>query len=226
MLVAACVLVAIFGNGRIDLAIADLLYDSAVSDFVWRQNLWVDQYLYHWPKIAAVLAAVFLILWGVAKVRAKAPLFTWRHLAVGVIGSVAIPLAVAALKTLTGIECPWSLDRYGGVTPYRSLLDVITDGAGQGRCFPAGHSGVGFYLFAWCAAWIDSIPVLGVVLGVFGLAVGVLLGFTRMAQGAHFLSHILWSGWVATMITMLLRYALLGKRPPHPADTSGTSSTS
>ena len=45
-----------------------------------------------------------------------------------------------------------------------------------------------------------------------GLSAGLILGFGRIAQGAHFLSHVLWSGLVCWLVMVGL-YALLLAKP-------------
>lgn len=41
-----------------------------------------------------------------------------------------------------------------------------------------------------------------------GLLAGALMGYGRMAQGAHFLSHVLWSAWLAWAVALGLAVLL------------------
>ena len=45
-----------------------------------------------------------------------------------------------------------------------------------------------------------------------GFAAGLLLGMARVVQGAHFLSHNLWSGLVCWLVILALYLAIIG--PP------------
>jgi membrane-associated PAP2 superfamily phosphatase len=40
------------------------------------------------------------------------------------------------------------------------------------------------------------------------LSAGIILGTARMLQGAHFLSHTLWTLWLAWALSVLLAFAL------------------
>jgi membrane-associated PAP2 superfamily phosphatase len=46
---------------------------------------------------------------------------------------------------------------------------------------------------------------------------GILMGLSRLVQGAHFLSHVLWSAWFAWALTIalaaLLRVPLSAEKP-------------
>lgn len=43
-----------------------------------------------------------------------------------------------------------------------------------------------------------------------GLVAGSLLGFGRMLQGAHFLTHTLWAGLVCWAVILILYLAVIG----------------
>jgi len=97
---------------------------------------------------------------------------------------------------------------------------------GSGASFPSGHAASAFFLFTpyfifrrrdW--RWATFFLMLG-------LGYGALTGFARMAQGAHFLSDVVWSaGFVyltGLAFTYLMRVdsrALVAEKPatePHP----------
>lgn len=203
LLLSAIGLLTAFQDGVIDRAIAGWFYDPILMDFPIRQSQFVDMFLYQGAKIFMTIVACVLTVIGIVLIRRRG-VFTVRHLAVGVLGSLGIPVLMSILKSLTGIDCPWSIDQFGGTKPYETLWQALSTPGGTGRCFPAGHSAGGFVLFAWASAfgvfgrpWRDRLALIGVVLGG-------LMGLTRMAQGAHFLSHILWSAWFAVLFTMLL----------------------
>jgi membrane-associated PAP2 superfamily phosphatase len=56
---------------------------------------------------------------------------------------------------------------------------------------------------------------------VIGFACGFALGFGRIMQGAHFLSHNLWAAWVCWMVALALWALILEPdSPPSPQTTA------
>ncbi len=97
---------------------------------------------------------------------------------------------------------------FGGRQHHEKVL--THEPASLGRSFPSGHASTAFYLcslgFA-SAAWGQRRHMYS------GLAVGVtwglLVGWARIASGAHFLSDILWSGAVVTLVNGALLVVML-----------------
>jgi lipid A ethanolaminephosphotransferase len=61
------------------------------------------------------------------------------------------------------------------------------------------------FYFAGVASARENLAHAGLIVGV---GAGLGLGFARMAQGAHFLSHVLWSGIVCWLVLAALHVAL------------------
>ena len=109
---------------------------------------------------------------------------------------VIAPLIASGMVLLgkhsTGVDCPWSLQPFGGDGPYSPLLQQLFNG-GDGSCFPAGHASAGY---AWLALYFAAAAVqprwryaaLALALGL-----GLLFGAAQQLRGAHFLSHDIWS---------------------------------
>jgi membrane-associated PAP2 superfamily phosphatase len=58
--------------------------------------------------------------------------------------------------------------------------------------------------------------------GLFGgFGLGFVLGFGRVMQGAHFLSHQLWTALICWLV-MLALYELLLRRQPIPEKEAGS----
>lgn len=210
--ISAFALFLAFGWGQIDLYVTNLFYDASIGDFPLRRSEFTDVYLYQGAKKAAFLLAFILIAMAFHEIRKGKTGLTYRHLSVGVLGSILIPLSAQILKNLTGMECPWSLDLYGGSLTHQPLALALTAPKGAGRCFPAGHSTGGFYLFAWAFMWTGINRQKTIFLAILGIIAGLLMGLTRIAQGAHFVSHVLWSAWFSVLIAMLLHWVLIGSR--------------
>lgn len=101
---------------------------------------------------------------------------------------------------------PRDLVEFGGQREY--VAPLLMSPREHGRSFPSGHAAVGFYLLVpyfllrrrscWKAA--------GVLAG--GLLYGALMGYARIAQGAHFLSDVLWALGSVYLSSLALFYAL------------------
>ena len=99
------------------------------------------------------------------------------------------------------------------------LLEAAPPGNAYGHCFPGGHASAGFCLFAFYFAGraLDSRRLMQV--GLWGgLIAGMGFGLARVAQGAHFLSHNLWSAVLCWIAILGLYVAILG---PVEAATAG-----
>lgn len=209
--VAALVLLLVFHDGVIDRAISDAFYDHTIRQFVAKENALIDLVLYRGAKVAMTVFAFALAGLAIWQIRAGHPVLRLRHLAIGVLGSILIPLVIATLKNKTGVECPWSLTQYGGAMPYMTLWESLSSPDSAGRCFPAGHAGGGFILFPWAVCYFRANTRLALLLAYGGVFFGGLMGLTRIAQGAHFFSHTLWAAWVALCITLILSAIFLPK---------------
>ncbi|MBT9491723.1 MAG: phosphatase PAP2 family protein [Paucibacter sp.] len=117
--------------------------------------------------------------------------------------AIASIVFVPALKRVTMSSCPWELSEFGGVASYvpHWLLGVY-DG-GPGHCFPSGHAIAAFGFFGLYFLWRPYRPVLARTLLGLVLAAGALFGLAQMARGAHYLSHILWTGLICWTFCVL-----------------------
>ncbi len=113
---------------------------------------------------------------------------------------------------------PDQVEAFGGYMPYREALEPGV--RGRGRSFPCGHSSVGFYFTAGYLLLRRRRPrAARRVLGG-SLVLGGLIGFGRMAAGAHFLSDVVWSGLMVHGTNLALYYGL---RLPAHEDGGGPS---
>ncbi|WP_408951984.1 phosphatase PAP2 family protein [Lysobacter sp. Hz 25] len=181
------------------------------------QNAYLTEHLVHRFGRDASTAAWFgvLALWLAARLRPG--LSEWRRpLAYLLLSTVLAIALVSALKSLTNMDCPWDLSRYGGANEFFGLLSQRPSGLARGRCFPAGHASAGY---AWVALYFFFLAVqprlrwLGLSVG---LGLGLLFGFAQQLRGAHFLSHDLWTlgiAWSAAL-TLYLAMAPLKRAAP------------
>ena len=162
------------------------------------------------PKsMLGVLAiAGFLLSLMPTRLRAWRRQLGYLVLALGLSTSVVTPL-----KTLTGMHCPWSLSEFGGQEQFTPLLSERAPTANPGRCWPGGHASAGFSLLALFFVLRDRRPRAARIALVVALGLGSLFSLGRMLQGAHFLSHNLWTLLIDWVICVLTYRWLLYRAP-------------
>lgn len=193
----------------IDRVVSHWFYDAATRTFPLRPTFLFETVLHYWTKYAVILATCVMAAAFVLTYLLPA-LHRWRQLLLFLALAMALaPLTVTALKQVTDRPCPWDLAEFGGGVPYTHLFEAREQPHARGLCFPAGHASTGFALMAFFfAAHRESRHVLARTALLGGILAGILLGFGRIAQGAHFVSHVLWSGLVCWLVIVGL-YALL-----------------
>ena len=62
-----------------------------------------------------------------------------------------------------------------------------------------------------CVWWLPHRPRIAASVFAAGIAAGFALGWVQQLRGAHFLSHTLWSLWIAAALvwSVLFAFALL-----------------
>ena len=208
---AIAALVLVLGElTDVDRAIMRLAFDPGSRSFPLRSNFWLEVVMHHWTKYAvaglAGAAATRYVL-GVAFPGLCSGRRLWLFLALAL---VLAPASVTLGKAASDRPCPWDIDEFGGHVRYTRLLEPPSSHIERGRCFPAGHASTGFALmavyFVGFAARRRRAARWGLALGV---GAGLVLGSGRILQGAHFLSHVLWSGLFCWTVMVVLYWMIL-----------------
>ncbi len=195
--------------------LADQLY--RLEGHRWAlQNAWVTTHLIHkggkWLSAFATLLALVACFhaWRHARWR------SWRWPLLYLVLAVGLGTGmVSLLKSLTHMDCPWDLTRYGGLREYVGLFAARPTDMPRGVCFPAGHASAGY---AWVSLYFFALMVRpawrwrGLAVG---LLAGAVFGFAQQLRGAHFLSHDLWT--LMTCWTVALGLYLVGLAVSRPA---------
>lgn len=206
--VCAFLLLWVFEVSDLDRQLEWLFYDPASVSFPLKHSWFLEVVLHRGAKSAVhvLVAASLFVCWQGWKGR-----LAWlppRNALLAALGMLIIPAATAILKHLTHRYCPWDIVEFGGYAPYLRLFDAMPQGMEGGQCFPAGHASVGFLWIVWAVALrpagirVARFALLTALLG------GAVLGAARMLQGAHFLSHTLWTLWLAWAISVSLALAV------------------
>ncbi|MBD3307783.1 phosphatase PAP2 family protein [candidate division KSB3 bacterium] len=220
------VLTVMFRVTELDLTLQHLFF---VEGHGWvYKDLSVCRAIYTYGPLPAILLAVgaLLGLVGSWRIRRFVP-YRKAFIFVILLMLLGPGLVVnAVFKQQWGRPRPRTVDEFGGPQPF---LYVWQKGeAGAGHSFASGHASMGFFLVApyfllrrrsrrWALTFLAT-----------GIGAGVLIGVTRMVQGGHFASDVIWAGGfvylVGAGLASLLR--LDGDVIPTPALASSTPQAS
>lgn len=191
------------------------LRDSAQFDFWW--HIFPKRMMFLLP----LWALLQIIYGGVLRYQNRLTGIRrdeWlRWCAIFVIGLLT-PLLLSLLKKWTNQACPWSLSEFSGTLPYVHLLDPRPWAAHSQACWPAGHAAVGLsmlvvsFVGGWPRAlWRDeatlgaprSVWLSAGAFAAYAVVLSMVLGFSQVMRGAHFISHQIWSLWIVLVFNML-----------------------
>lgn len=207
----------------LDVWLERLFFNAHRQTFPWRHVAWLNLVLHDGLRdalgvVLILLVALLLASWWAPHRLSRfgaSPHLRPRLLAYLLLALLSGPLLVAVLKQFSVQSCPWSLAQFGGHARYASLLaGPVFRWHATGKCLPGAHASTGFAMLAFvpvlAGRWRRRALALALLLGL-------LMGWTRMMQGAHFLSHNLWSAWVCWATTLLCYSWLrpLAARAPH-----------
>lgn len=108
------------------------------------------------------------------------------------------------LKILFGMDCPWDLQIYGGEKPYFNLWTMNSSQFSSGRCFPAGHSSIGFAWIALYFFWRKKKPLQAQIAFALAIVIGILLGLTQQLRGAHFFVDDMTTAFICWSISLFV----------------------
>jgi len=196
----------------LDMDLARHFYTAEAGGFIGRYSFFLEDILHDRAKQLVILFSVLAIL-GLVGSFILQRLKPYRRELVCLVLSLGMATAfVSPLKTITAVQCPWSLKEFGGQETYSELLSPRPPTDKPGRCWPGGHAATGFALFAWFFALRDRRPRLARYAFIFAVGLGSVFSVSRMLQGAHFFSHNVWTAIFCWLICLGL-YCLLLYRP-------------
>ncbi len=192
---------------NLDLMIEDFYYDTQLHTFIWRNRWFAKEFMHLYVK--EFIIAVALVCIGFVLIDLAHPLTfmnVWLRIRLRFITAAAIlvPSLLTGLKHLSILHCPWDIQRYGGTLPYIGLFDIAPPNIKAGHCFPAGHAATGLWLAALCVFWLPHKPRTANIVFCLGLGTGFVLGWVQQMRGAHFLTHTLWSTWIAAAVIFIM----------------------
>lgn len=200
----------------LDHVISNGFFDSATGRFPMRYNATFEIVTHQWAKYVVVLIACAMIAAWVLSFVLPALKERRRVLLFLSLALTLAPATVSVFKALSPRSCPYDLVEYGGSAPYLGLFEAAPPGRLPGRCFPSGHASAGFCLLAFYFAGRAAGSRRLMRAGLWtGFGAGMAFGLARVSQGAHFLSHNLWSALVCWLVILALYLLIFG--PPRSA---------
>lgn len=192
----------------LDLMVTAYFFDVSTQSFPANHWGWVHAVYVATPWLSRCLfvlccVALCLLPWsGWPQTKAwRRRVMAWLLMAVLGLGLVVD----WALKDNVGRPRPEQLQVFGGNTPFVPVFEP-SKYCDVNCSFVSGHAAVGFSLMAWGMWAIGSRRKRWTKLGVVA---GLLIGCVRMAQGGHFLSDVMFSGWAVWLTYVMVRYAWL-----------------
>jgi membrane-associated PAP2 superfamily phosphatase len=205
--ITALALCAVFGDGRLDLAISRWFFDDARQAFALT-NQWVLKTVLHdTARTAAVVAELTLVVLTVTSWwMGQANRFHAhrRELLFAASAALVGAAAVGTLKHFSAHACPWDLALFGGTAVYQPLFGTAATTPVIHGCSPAAHPLVGY---AWLGVGFALVPKARRAAWqawAAAFALGTGFGIVQVLRGAHFLSHVLWSGWIVWAVNVAL----------------------
>lgn len=183
---------------NLDKTVASAFYQN--GEFYANQNSVVRAIYWLFARIHFVYLLLFLgaiIYFAIKKIPSKRKSATYLLLAL-ILGP-GILVNIVLKDNSVGRPRPVHIQEFGGTMTWTPVFHY--SGECRKNCsFVSGHAAIGFYWMAF--AWVGRRRAWFIA----GLSMGAIVGFTRVIQGGHFLSDVIFAGWF-TYFT----YALLAK---------------
>ncbi|WP_229490355.1 phosphatase PAP2 family protein [Pseudoduganella namucuonensis] len=205
----------------LDLRLANAMYDARAHTFPWRHAWLTEQFGHGLLKSAltALAAIAILLCAGEQLLRKRYPRPWWRlRLRLLAACAMLIPTATSLLKQASKSHCPWDLERFGGSQQYYRLLEHVPAWVEAGKCLPGGHASTALWLVGVGVFWLPHRPRTALAASGASVAFGAAVGWLQQMRGAHFLTHTLWSVWIACAIAagLLWLQSLRSRRALQP----------
>lgn len=124
----------------------------------------------------------------------------WAFVAVMAVVQACV---IGLLRAQSASACPRSLIEFSGESLHLRLLDAVPALTQYGHCNPSAHASAFLWAAAFAVFWLPNKRRIawGFYWAVSLLA--LLVASVQLVKGAHFLSHLLLSWWVATGCLLL-----------------------
>ena len=195
----------------VDLQVTDYFYDPATQTFPANQS-WLVKWIYvYTPEINKLVTLCAMVVFLVTVFRPHRLSPRWKNSVIAWLLLITLGVGFLVdwvLKDHVGRPHPYQTLPYNGpntfvpVFHYQPLCE-------ENCSFVSGHAAGGFAWMAWGMWRSRRVRQRWVWVGV---AAGSVIGATRIMQGGHFLSDIVFSGWFIWLTYQLIRAVWLRRR--------------
>lgn len=185
-----------------DQAAAAWFFERNSTPYVWpHQHWWLWHFLYQYAFTFIILAGAAALAVAGLSIKIQT-LKTYRRPALYIFWVIVLgPGLVINLvfKDHWGRPRPVHMQTFGGQHAYVPPLKL---GGTREKSFPCGHCSVGYAFFVfYFLSRRRKFWFLGLT-----LVIAFTLAAARMSAGGHFISDILWSGYLVFFIAWLVYY--------------------
>jgi lipid A 4'-phosphatase len=175
---------------------------------------WVELINLYVPAVFRALVLISLLGWSIVSLRASGK--SWRlPLAYVVLAGALGPglLVNSGFKDQWQRARPYQVEAFGGTQQFTRAA-VMTDQCNNNCSFVSGHVACGFFF----ASLMLVQRRRQVLWSATGVSAGLVIGFARIADGAHWLSDVLWAGPITLVCSWAVWKFLLRIYPSWQSD--------
>ena len=137
---------------------------------------------------------------------------TYRNGFIFLVSSTLVAtLLISSLKSITHIDCPWSINGLGGEQEYVPWIQLLFRPHEGGRCFPSGHASAAYAFFSLYFFAHHYFSKYASIIFIAVVIVGLIFGFAQQLRGAHFVSHDVTTAFLCWIVNLLFYYLFLVK---------------
>ncbi|MCX7698875.1 MAG: phosphatase PAP2 family protein [Candidatus Goldbacteria bacterium] len=195
-----------FWFSNLDIVFSSFFYNKTSGWYLFNNKIIV--LLYKYGTYPAIIFSIFLIFVLTLQKIFKSSEDLKKIAVVFLITLIFAPGIIinVLLKNYTGRPRPREIVEFNGKWEYKRVLQLGKPG--KGYSFPCGHCSMGFIFCSVYFVLRNKRKILANVSLWTGIIYGIIMGIGRIAQGAHFLSDVIWAGGI-TIITSEIVYYLL-----------------
>jgi membrane-associated PAP2 superfamily phosphatase len=215
LLLIAALVTPLFALTRVDLRVSALFYRPGSGPDAWPSGAWPlgQEAPWRWldhaaPRLAAVLAliGVACLVAGWRSARERRSFWNPRGRLILLVLALGPGLAInIAGKNVWKRPRPHRTAEFGGHYAY---VPPLVPGP-HGRSFPSGDASIGFAYGVFYYAARRRNPKVARAALAGSIALGLMIGFERIATGAHFVSDVVWAGLLTWAVILLVYYAII-----------------
>ncbi|WP_017446128.1 phosphatase PAP2 family protein [Gayadomonas joobiniege] len=185
---------------QLDIAFSQLFYDPVNEVFFLKDHPFIQAtyYLFARPHLIILPLLIFMAIYCYKKYRQdRHKRYIYSFLLASLLLGPGLIVNEVIKNNSIGRARPVQVNEFGGQGQFTPAF--FYSGQCQTNCsFVSGHAAVGFYFIG-----------LGFLLRrrdafYWGLAIGILISFTRIAKGGHFLSDTVFAFWTVYFTNLFL----------------------